>query len=321
MLFNSRPAGSQADPHDAIVAQLHDLAPRITHDLSRNENAHETPQIKQTFPSADSSLPIAEPLFQAVPSNDNDGVFRNLSSPRARSHRGFLSVLLAICAGIAATMAWNSYGEQAKQTLSQLAPQFLLEVPASTWDANAVEAQQTAAQAAMPQPKSEADPAPTVETDPAREATTAALQPETPSADPVTSPTQTPPVQAALPAETAHLVEAMAGDIATLKQAVEELKANQQQLRQEIAAAAERKAHAEPVQHRAKPAPPTRQRTSPQATIQHNPPLPSPSPPQATEKQINPQRDAYIPSQAPAPIRLSPQPGDDSIPRPPMPLR
>jgi len=307
MLFRSQPAGPQADPHDAIAAQLRHLAPRITHDPQIEDN-HEPSQVEETSPSTELSLPTNEPSFHAAPSNDNvDVLLKDI--PRARSYRGVFTVLLAICAGVAATTAWYSYGEEAKQRLSKLIPQLLLEAPASSpQGANTVEAQDTAAQAAVPQPTAEAEPA--------QEAATAPQ----PSTDPVTTPTQASPTQAALPAEIAQSLEATANDIAALKSAVEDLKASQQQLRREIATTAEREAHPKPVQHRAKSVPPRPQRPSPQAAA-YNPPLPSPSPSPATESRTPPQRDAYIPSQAPVPARLPPQPGDDSAPRPPLPVR
>jgi hypothetical protein len=317
MLFRSRPAGSQADPHDAIVAQLRDLAPRITHDPS---------QAKEMPPSTEPSLPASEASFQTAPSNDNADALLN-TIPRARSNRGFLKVLLAICAGVAATTAWNSYGEEAKQRLSRAIPQLLMET-ASPLSENAAEAQDTAVQVAVPPP--------TAEKEPPQEVATVESQPTTPSTDSVTPspqappseapPVQSPPTQAALPAETAQSLEAMASEIASLKQAVEELKASQQQLRREVAAASEREATPKPVQHRAKPAPPRRQRTPPQAAVPSNPPAP-PVRPSETDRRIHTQgpiqRDAYIPSQAQAPVpaRLPPQPGDDNAPRPPMPLQ
>lgn len=301
MLFRLQPAGGQADPHDAIVAQLRDLAPRIKQDPPRPD---------ETSASTEAPQPIGEPSFQAAqPNNDADALLK--TTTRAPSHRGILKVLLAVCAGVAATTAWHSYGEQAKQNLSRLLPQLLMEAPAFLQSATADGAQDTAAQAAAPEPTSEAEPAQKVTTAPA---------PSTPPADPVTTSAQAPPIQAALPAETAQSLDTMANDIAALKQAVDELRTSQQQLRRETAAAAEREAHPKPAQHQAKPAPPRRQRTSAQAAIPYNPP---PAPPPATGRhpQGAIQRDAYIPPQAPVAPRLPPQPGDDSAPRPPMPLR
>lgn len=306
MLFRSKPAVSQPDPHDAIVAQLRELAPRIKQDRS---------EIQETSSTAQTAQPVAEPLFEAAPSNDNaEALLRTI--PPARPRRGvLLKVLLAICAGVAAAMVWHSYGEQAKQRLSELMPQLLTEAPASSANADGAEAQDTAAQVAAPQPDSEAEPAQTAVAD--------TPQPSTPSMDAVTPPTQAPAAQAAPPDETAQKLEAMATDIATLKQTVEELRTSEQQLRREMAA--EREARAKPVQHAAKPTPPRRQRTSPQAAAApYTPPASHASPPPATERRIYPQesmqRDAAVPP-APAPARLPPQPGDDSAPRPPMPLR
>jgi hypothetical protein len=310
MLFRSQPAGPQADPHDAIAAQLRDLAPRITRDPQIEAN-HEPSQVEETSLSTAPSLPASEPSFHPAPSNDNvDALLKDI--PRARSYRGVFTVLSAICIGVAASVAWHSYGEEAKQRLSSLIPHLSMEAPAPAQAVNAVEAQDTATQAAAPQPAAEVEPA---------QETATAAQPSTPSTDPVTPPTQAAPTQAALPAEIAQSLEANASEIAALKSAVEDLKASQQQLRREIATAAEREAHPKPpVQHRAKSVPPRPQRPSPQAAT-YNPPLPSPSPPPATESRIPPQRDAYIPSQAPVPARLPAPPGDDSAPRPPMPVR
>jgi hypothetical protein len=299
MLFRPQPtADSQADPHDIIVAQLRDLAPRIKN----------VPQVEEASPTVPPS--IEESSVRAAPSNDNADAFRNIT-PRARFHRGIFVVLLAICTGVAAAMAWHSYREQVTQRLSHLIPQFLMQTPAA-------EAQDTAPQAAVSQSTAEAEPA--------QKAATVAPEPSTPSSstEPAPTPTQAPPTQAALPAETVQSLNTMAGDIAALKQAVDELRTSEQELRREIAKAAEREARPKPVQHPTKSTAPRRQRTSPQASIPYRP-APAPSPLPATEGPIHPrepmQRNAYIPPQTPAPSRLPPQPGDDSAPRPPMPLQ
>lgn len=301
----TRNSGAQTDPHDAIVAQLRDLAPRINHEPSHT---------KETHPTTEASQPVSESLSQAAPVNNSvDTLLKTI--PRSRSNRGILKILLAICAGVAATTAWHSYGEETKQKLSHLIPQLLMEAPAFIQGATADKPQDTAAaQAAAPEPTAE---------EPAQRAATVTPEPSTPSADPVTTPTQAPPTLAALPAETAQLLETMASDIAALKHAVDELRTNEQQLRRETAMAAEREPHQKPAQHRAKSTLPQRQRTSAPPAIPYNSSL---SPPPSTTRQIHPQgpvqRDAYIPPQAPAPAaRPLPQPDDDSSPRPPMPVR
>ncbi|WP_439924596.1 hypothetical protein [Nitrobacter sp. JJSN] len=304
-MFKLQPAGAQTDPHDAIAAQLRDLAPRIN---------HETSQTKEMYASTEASQPEGVSLSQAAPVNNNvDALLKTI--PRARSNRGILKVLLALCAGVAATTAWHSYGEETKQKLSRLIPQLLMEAPAFVQGATADEPQDTAARAAAPEPTAE---------EPAQKAATVTPEPSTPSVDPVTTSTQAPPTLAAPSAETAQLLEAMARDIAALKHAVDELKTNEQQLRRETAMAAERESHPKPAQHQAKPALPQRQRASTPPAIPYSP---SSSPPPATTRQMHPQgpiqRDAYVPSQAPvsAAARVLPQPGDDSSPRPPMPVQ
>lgn len=299
MLFRPQPAaGSQADPHDVIIAQLRDLAPRIK---------NHTPQDDETSLTAPQSIEDAS--VRVAPSNDNADAFHNVAVPRARSHRGIFVVLLALCTGVAATMAWHSYRDQATQSLSRFIPHFLTQTPAA-------EAQSATAQAIASQPTATADPTQT--------AATVAREPPTPSTDPAPAPTQAAPIQATLPAETVQSLKTMESDIASLKQAVDELRTGEQQLRREIAKAAEREAHPKPVQHPAKPAASRRQRTSPQASIPHRPP-PVLSPRPAAEGRIHPQqpeqRNAYIPARAPAPSRLPPPSGDDSAPRPPMPLQ
>jgi hypothetical protein len=301
MLFRPQPtADAQTDPHDIIVAQLRDLVPRI-------KNGE--PQVEEASPTASPS--IEESSAPAAPSNDNADAFRNIT-PRARFHRGIFVVLLAICTGVAAAMAWHSYREQVTQRLSHLIPQFLMQTPAA-------EEQDTAPQAAVSQSTAEAEPT--------QKAATVTPEPSTPSSstEPAPTPTQAPPTQAtALPPETVQSLNTMASDISALKQAVDELRTSEQELRREIAKATEREAHPKPVQHPAKSSTPRRQRTSPQASIPHRP-SPIASPLRATERRIRPQEqmqhDAYIPPQAPTPSRPPPQSGDDSVPRPPMPLQ
>jgi hypothetical protein len=306
MLFRPQAAaGSQTDPHDAIVAQLRELAPRIKNTQQVEEAA---------LPTSPTPPSIEESQVPAAPSNDNADAFQGVI-PRGRSYRGIIfAVLLAVCAGVAATMAWQFYQEEVTQSLSRLTSHFLMQNPPA-------ETQDTAAQVAPPRPTAQAEPA--------QEAAPLVTEGSTPSTDPSPDPTQAqaPPVQAALPAETAQTLKTMESDIAALKQAVDELRASEQQLRREAAKAAERETHPKAAQHPAKPAASRRQSTSPRASIPSRPPQ-VPAQPSAPEGGIHRQepiqRDAYIPTipaQAPAPSRLPPQPGDDSAPRPPMPLR
>ncbi|MGL5165703.1 MAG: hypothetical protein ACRC9K_07430 [Afipia sp.] len=298
MQFKLQHADSQTDdPHDVIVAQLRDLAPRLAHDPS---------EIGVT-PAA-SLEPASEPSLRAAPLNDNSGDIRNLT-PRARSGRGVM--LLIVCAGIAATVAWHSYGEEAKQRLSHLVPQLFPGAPAPTQSANAADPQ-----SAAPQPAT--DPAP------AQEAAAAPATPTQPATAPAAAEASS--TQTTLPPEAAQSIETMAREIASLKQTVEQLQAGQQQLGRDVAKVTEHEARRKLTAQAAKPTPPPR----PQRALTPGAPprtlgtlAPYSPPPATSQGQTYPQgaaqRDAYIPP--PAPTQLPPQPGDTSAPRPPMPLR
>ena len=53
----------------------------------------------------------------------NDRLLAIENQTKKRSSRGFIRYLLAICIGAAATLAWQSYGEAAKQTFAAKAPE------------------------------------------------------------------------------------------------------------------------------------------------------------------------------------------------------
>lgn len=292
-----------ADPHDAIVAQLRELAPRIAHD----------PSAVKATPAA-SPEPASEPPPSPAPVNDSVGKILN-AEPRAKLARG--AVGLIVCGGIVAAAAWHSYGEEATQRLSHLVPQFLAGTTAPTQSADAAESQDTTSQ--IPASEPAADPAPAQDTAAATPAPATPAEPATAAATPAA---ETAPTQAALTPELTQSIETMAREIASLKQTVEQLQAGQQQLSRDVAKATEQEARRKPAAQAAKPAAaPRPQRTSAPAPA---PRSAQPTPPQAypqaqTYPQGAPQREAYIPP--PAPSQLPPPPGDTSVPRPPMPLR
>lgn len=301
MQFKLQHANSQADdPHDVIAAQLRDLAPQLAHD-------------QPEFNDMPVALPesASEPVPPATPLNDNTDDFHNPIS-RARSGRGV--VLLIVCAGIAATAAWHFYGEEAKQRLSHFVPPLLVGAPAPTQNTSTAAPQDAASQNAAPQPAADPDPAPAQE---------AVATPTEPAAAPSTPAVETPPAPAVIPPELVQSTETMAREIAALKQTVEQLQASQQQLSRDLAKVTEREARRKPPVQASKPAPlPRPQHTSTSAAAPR--PLAPYSPPQAypqgqTYPQGTTQREAYVPP--PVPTQLPPQPGDSSVPRPPMPLR
>lgn len=285
-----------ADPHDVIVAQLRDLAPR----LSEVNVTPSTPPQPAALPQ-----PASEPPIHAAPSNDNAGEIRH-PAPRRGLARGVAGLI--VCAGIAAAAAWHSYGDEAKQRLSHLVPQLLAGTPSPTQNTGAAESPAEASQIKVSQ--SATDTAPAQDSVAAPPATTPALAAETV------------PTQAALTPELAQSIVTMAREIAALKQTVEQLQASQQQLSRDVAKVAEHEARRKSAAQASKPAPPSQpQRTSTQAPVTRSvQPASAQAYPQGpTYPQTAAQREAYI--SPPAPMQLPPQPGDTSVPRPPMPLR
>lgn len=296
-----------ADPHDAIAAQLRDLAPRR---MPVAPEPDDTPAV--------SPEPASESLPRATPLNDNSG---DILIPAPRRRSGLAAVLLAVCVGVAATVAWHAYGDEAKQRLSHLVPQLLAYAPMVMRSINA-EPKDAASQAGASQAAA-AQPA-------------AALATQEASTEPVTPPPSTsapaaalpaaviPPAQAALPPELMQSIEAMTRDIESLKQTVQQLQAGQQQMSHDIAKLSEHEMRHKVVEQTPKTAsrPRSRRASMPvaasQALARHSLPRAVPSQGQAYPQGAV-QHDAYIPP--PAPARLPPPPGDSSVPRPPMPLQ
>jgi hypothetical protein len=137
--------------------------------------------------------------------DDRLGAIENQT--KKRSSRGFTRYLLAFCIGAAATLAWQSYGEAAKQMFAAKAPELGWSPETKQMIANLVE------QLGWTKPPA-----------------TSAVRPsalETPQAAPVaqTAPENVDPEQ----------VHRMAMDLTALRQTVEQLAASQDQMVREIA--------------------------------------------------------------------------------------
>jgi hypothetical protein len=270
-----------SDPHDDIVAILRsDSAPRSAHDSSELHVG----LADRIAPAKPVPMPELGPPASAL--RDNRAL------PRKRGG-GFMRFVLTVCVGIAATVAYQAYGDTAREKLMAMAPELLGSSPVQAEDANAT-GQQTTAEA---QPAAEAEPAQPEQAAPAAEATSA---PATTAAAP-----QAAPPQATSP-DLAPLIEGMSREIASLRESIEQLKTSQRQMSRDLAKAAE-----EPKE--------TKQRK--QATA---PPPPPPAarpvaerlPPQPRQISPPPQQQVYIP---PPPPRQS---LDEPVytPRPPRPL-
>src|SRR6266403_5711176 len=125
-----------------------------------------------------------------------------------RAVRGFVGLMLAACIGVAAFVWQSPYGDAARQIIAGWAPQLVLtsllplEKPGLPAQPSPAAVQAAAAKAAPPQPALPAQ----------------------------TGPEDVAPTAAALSPELTQLLQSMARDLATLGQAVEQLKVSQQQM-------------------------------------------------------------------------------------------
>jgi hypothetical protein len=212
-----------------------------------------------------------------------------------RAARAFITLLLAVCMGLTA-VAWKSYGDVAKKKMAKLVTHFVVATQ-------------------MPPEKSEpaAQPAPPVVL--ASEANTAS-----PQSPPVA---QTPPEAVATvedpSAHSAQLLQSMAGDLASLRQEVEQLKAGMDQLKASQQQASRHIADAPEQKLRSRtpaPRPPTAARAHRPMTSYSTSYSPPPLAAQAAPYYPPPPRP-----QQQTTAELPVDPGVSSVPRPPMPVR
>jgi hypothetical protein len=293
------------DPHDVLV-----VAPDVVlvaptdEELSKLARTWRHPSNPQTRAGSDlpgtSTVPPVDTTFRVAAVRDVQ-VTGDRPSIGRRAVRAFTAFLLVACIGVA-VIAWQSYGDVAKQIIARWAPQFgltsspLLENPGLPEQPNPPTIQASAAKAAPP-------PAPLAQTAPEGVAPTAA----------------------ALSPESAQLLQSMAGDLATarqeikqlkasieqLKASIEQVKASQDQMSRDIATASEQNLRPKIS------APPPRSAAAPARKLM--PPFP---PPQAAATPRSPQAAApSVPRQPEPQPQATAQPEAEPVLRPPMPLR
>ena len=157
------------------------------------------------------------PRVSRLDGETSDRVRALESRTKRRSSRGFARFLVAICIGVAGTLAWQSYGEAAKQMFAAKAPELGWSPETKRLIANWVE------QLGWTKPPA-----------------TSAVRPsalETPQAAPVaqTAPENVTPKAPAAPSIDPEQVHRMAMDLTGLRQTVEQLAASQDQMVREIA--------------------------------------------------------------------------------------
>src|SRR5215472_15610002 len=286
------------DPHDVLV-----IAPDVVQvaptdeELSKLARSFRHPSNPQTRTGSElpgsSTVPLVDTTFRAAAVR-NVRVTIDRPSIGTRAVRAFTGFLLVACIGVA-VIAWQSYGDAARQIIARWASQLVLtsspplENTGLPEQPNLPTIQASAVKAAPPQP------APPAQTTLEGVAPTAAPSPES-----------------------AQLLQSMAGDLATagqeikqLKASIEQLKASQEQMSRDIAKASEQN----PRPKISTPAP--RSAAAPARKLM--PPFP---PPQAAAMPRLPQAAApSVPGQPESQPQATPQPEAEPVLRPPMPVR
>jgi len=274
------------DPHDFLVVapDIVLIAPADAELSSLAPDAMRYPSDPQTHIGSDFSAGIAVPpvdTFRAAAVN-NVQVPGERGSIGKSAVRAFTALLLAACLGLAA-IAWQSSGNVAKQIIAKWAPKFILtsllpalENPGLPEQPSPPTVQVSAAKAAPPQPAPLA---------------------------------QTAPEGVAANAASAQLLHAMALDLATARQEIEQLKAKQ--MSRDIAKASKQNLRPKIS------APPPRSAAAPARK-----PMPPFPPRQAAAAPTLPQAAApSVPRQPEPQPQATVQPQAEPVPRPPMPVQ
>jgi hypothetical protein len=300
----------ETDPHDIFV---------IEPDVVLAARANQPSAKPKDVPPAASQDHAYSEVFAGLQAPSLDAPFRatavennaaGRSAIRKWAGRAAIAFLFAFCSAVAAA-GWKHYGDTAKAMALSYAPKFILA---------ASPPQETAAST---EPSAEQPGAPALQ---AAVTDQAAAQPgvAAQSADTAT------PAAAALPADTAQLLQSMTQQIEQLKASVDQLKAGQDQMARDIARNAESKTAMartpEPSVRPKLPAPPPRAAALP--VHKPKPVYPAYPPVQASAAPL-PRTAAPLPQTYAAPAALPPPPpaqaaaesDDGPVVRPPMPLR
>jgi len=279
------------DPHDFLVVapDIVLIAPADAELSSLAPDDMRYPSDPQSHIGSDFSAVIAVPpvdTFRAAAVN-NVQVPGERGSIGKSAVRAFTALLLAACLGLAA-IAWQSSGNVAKQIIAKWAPKFIL----------------TSLLPALENPGLPEQPSP-----PTVQASTAKAAPPQLAPLAQTAPEGVAANAAALPPESAQLLHAMALDLATARQEIEQLKAKQ--MSRDIAKASKQNLRPKIS------APPPRSAAAPARK-----PMPPFPPRQAAAAPTLPQAAApSVPRQPEPQPQATAQPQAEPVPRRPMPVQ
>jgi hypothetical protein len=288
--MHSTPNPKQTDPRDFPLIPPEDKElSNLAHDAMRYSSAQT--RMGSDF-SAGPPIPPVDLTFRPAAVN-NVEVPGDWPSIGRRAIRAFIRFLWVACIG-GAGVAWQFYGDAAKQIIAKWAPQFVL----------------------ILSPPLENPRLPEQPTPPAVQASATKTAPPQPLAQTATEGVA--PTAAALSPESAQLRQSMARDLATagqeieqLRASIEQLKASQEQMFRDVAKASEQnrrpKISASPPQSAA--APPRKPMPFRPSQAAAAPTLPQAAAPSVL-RQPEPQPQATVQPQV--------EPELSSVPRPPM---
>jgi DNA-binding protein H-NS len=206
----------QTDPRRVLVARMDE---ELAHTFNQIADADEQiARVEEQLSKLEHEAPRHPSDHPQTRMNTlRPAVASNRPSPSGRAVRGFTALMLTACICVAAFVWQSSYGDAARQIVATWAPQLVstasppLQNPGLPTQPSGAGARMVAAQATSPQA---AALAPTVSQDVA-------------------------PTAAALSPELTRLLQPMARDLTSVKQEIEQLKANQEQMARDNANAAE----------------------------------------------------------------------------------
>jgi hypothetical protein len=251
----------------------------LAHDAARDTSERRSRTAGSDFSAGER---VTEQSFDATlaPADlNNDPLPSNRPSLGRRALRSLARFLMTACIGVAATLAWQSYGGAAKQMLASWAPQL-------GWSSSLPAMKRPSGpEIAAEQPSPPANEAPAPGAAPAQAAAVAPGAPET------VAPTA--PV-APSPPELQQL-KTMARDLAAVRQSTEQLAATQEQMARDIA---KLKTTEQDIRHKVA-APPPRPAAAPAPKPVPMPPRPAPQSSAAPLPPALPES----PSRPPTPVR------------------
>jgi hypothetical protein len=294
--MESKLSPAQADPHHGGDLVL--LAPKDWTDAEEalSRLAHVASDRRRPTAGCDFSAGprVSEPTLDAAfrPAElNNEPLPADRPALGRRTSRSLARFVVTACIGVAATLAWQSYGGAAKQMIANSAPQLSWLSPPAM---NPPSGREIAVE--QPSPPGVAASAPQAASAPA-----GAVAPT--ASEMAASPAPT------APAPELQQLATMAHDLAALRQSVEQLAAGQEQMASDIA---KLQTAGQEIRRRVSALPPVA------ATTAHKP-VPPPQP--ALQSSVAPLPPA---PQEPAPpasaARLPPAPQEPPL-RPPMPVR